>query len=121
MILQKSLGCDLRVIETLSECSWGEQEGEIKGQWLDDWKAGERSPDGAEPYDQFIRRALGGINDALEQPGPVLIVSHGGVYLAVQKHAALDPAFDIPNAIPVRHDPPRDDFPWWTATDLGTR
>jgi probable phosphoglycerate mutase len=116
VLLQTSLGCKLEVIDELAECSWGSREGEVKGQWFEDWKAGNKIPDGAEPYEQFLERALRGINKSLERPGPVLIVSHGGVYWSVQKYAALGSEFDIANAIPVRHDPPRRDYPWWTAT-----
>jgi probable phosphoglycerate mutase len=117
-LLQVSLGCGLKVLDDLAECCWGEREGQVKGQWFEDWKLGRRTPDGAEPYARFLVRALRGINTALKQPGPVLIVSHGGVYWTVQKHAVLDSEFDIPNAVPVRHDPPKPDYPWWTATVL---
>ena len=116
--LRESLGCELRVVDELAECAWGDREGDIKGQWFEDWKSGEASPRGAETYEGFLKRALEGINRCLEEPGPVLIVSHGGVYWAVQKYAALGPELDIPNAIPVRHDPPTSSFPWWTATVL---
>lgn len=117
-LLQTSLGCRLEVLDDLAECCWGEREGQVKGQWFEEWKLGRRTPDGAEPYARFLARALRGINTALQQPGPVLIVSHGGVYWTVQKHAALDSEFDISNAVPVRHDPPNPDYPWWTVTVL---
>jgi len=117
-LVQASLGCHMEVLDELAECCWGEREGQAKGQWIEDWKAGHSSPDGAEPYEHFLERASRGINKALEQPGPVLIVSHGGVYWSVQKHAALGSEFDIPNAVPIRHDPPRPEYPWWTATVL---
>jgi probable phosphoglycerate mutase len=108
------------VIDDLAECSWGSREGEVKGQWFEDWKAGNKNPDGAESYEQFLQRALRGINKSLERPGPVLIVSHGGVYWSVQKYASLGSELDIANAIPIRHDPPRREYPWWTATILKT-
>jgi probable phosphoglycerate mutase len=120
VLLQTSLGCSLEVIDDLAECSWGSREGEAKGQWFEDWKAGNKNPDGAEPYEQFLERALRGINKSLERPGPVLIVSHGGVYWSVQKYASLGSELDIANAIPIRHDPPRREYPWWTATILKT-
>ncbi len=118
-ILQGTLGCALEVIDELKECSWGVREGQVKEQWFDDWKFGCAVPQGAESYESFLRRALLGLNIALRRPGPVLLVSHGGIYWAVQKYAALGDELDIPNAVPVRHDPPRPDFPWWTATILG--
>lgn len=117
-LLQATVACRLTVLNDLAECSWGEREGQVKGQWFADWQAGRSTPQGAEPYERFLERALSGVNAALEQPGPVLIVSHGGVYRAVQKHAALESEADLANAVPIRHDPPRPDFPWWTATRL---
>lgn len=119
-ILQEALGCALEVIEDLRECSWGDCEGGSKGAWFQDWKLGVSNPPGAEPYAVFLKRALSGLNSALAYPGPVLIVAHGGVYWSVQKHAALGAEFDLPNAAPVRHEPPKDDFPWWQAVELET-
>ncbi len=117
-ILQEALGCPLEVIEELRECSWGDCEGGSKGEWFKDWKQGVANPPGAEPYARFLKRALSGLNLSLDRPGPVLIVAHGGVYWSVQKYAALGAEFDLPNATPVRHDPPREAFPWWQATEL---
>ena len=57
-------------------------------------------------YDDFIQRALRGINQALAYPGPVLIVSHGVVYRAIKQYAGLDPHYALPNCRVVRHDPP---------------
>ena len=65
-----------------------------------------------------MTRALAGLNAALRHPGPVLIVGHGGVYWAVQRHGRLDADSDIPNCVPVRYDPPVDGFPGWTATPI---
>lgn len=117
-IIQAVCGCELVVVEDLIECSWGEREGDVKDQWFLDWKAGRSNPVGAEPYAPFLERALRGINSALEHVGPVLIVSHGGVYWAVQKFAHLGEEFDIPNAIPVLHEPPESDSGKWRASIL---
>ncbi len=117
-ILQEALGCSLEVIEELRECSWGVCEGGSKGDWFQDWKSSLSNPVGAEPYEALLKRALRGLNKALAYPGPVLIVAHGGVYWSVQKHAALGAEFDLPNAVPVRHEPPREGFPWWQASEL---
>ena len=124
MLLQNAIGCRLKVIDELVECAWGDGEGQVKGQWFADWKAGLSHPQGAERYEEFIGRALCGINKALEQPGPVLIVSHGGVYWSIQENAGLGLESDIPNAVPVRHDPPRTGFTrsdnsQWMTTVLG--
>ncbi len=117
-ILSDDHDCPLEIVTDLRECSWGMAEGTAKGAWFEDWKRGRDNPAGAESYDYFLRRALKGLNRALAFPGPVLIVAHGGIYWSVQKHAALGAEFDLPNAAPIRHDPPRDGFPWWEATAL---
>lgn len=117
-IIRETLNCPLEVVEDLRECSWGDCEGGSKGAWFQDWKSGTSNPPGAEPYGLFLERALSGLNTALCHPGPVLIVAHGGVYWSVQKYAALGAEFDLPNATPVRHEPPRDGFPWWQAIEL---
>lgn len=41
--------------------------------------------EGAETYEGFRERARNGINKALELPGPVLIVAHGGIYQTLQQ------------------------------------
>jgi len=105
----------LIVIDGLKECGFGVREGEPRGDWFTAWRRGD-TPAGAEPYDGFIARALAGVNQALAQPGPVLIVAHAGVYWAVQRHARLDPGALLPNACPVRHDPPSAAVPGWIAS-----
>ena len=117
-ILQNQTGFRLEVIDELTECGWGECEGHVKGDWFQSWKSGQATPKGAEPYARFLERAVRGINSALTRPGPVLIVAHGGVYWAIQKFAALGVEFDLPNAVPVRHAPPRTDFPWWETKTI---
>lgn len=114
-IVNRTLGRPLVVFDELKECGFGVCEGLPRGSWLADWRRG-ITPEGAEPYDFFMARALVGINKALAQPGPVLIVAHAGVYWAIQRHGALDPAAQLPNACPVRHDPPSAEIPGWTVT-----
>jgi len=82
-------GGRVSVLEDLIECSWGVREGETKGGWFEKWKRGIETPDGAEPYEEFLSRAVRAINQALDKPGPVLIVAHGGIYWAVQLHRIL--------------------------------
>jgi broad specificity phosphatase PhoE len=83
-IINKTLNCPMIEIDALKECCWGTFEGELKqnSNHLEEWIVG-NSPKGAEDYKSFIRRALNGINEALKYPVP-LIVSHGGVYWAIQ-------------------------------------
>lgn len=111
-------GHRITVLDGLAECCWGAAEGTVRGQWFVDWKAGRHLPPGAESYGAFLARATAAVNAALALPGPVLIVAHGGVYWSVQHHGRLDVAFDLPNARPVHHRPPRRQHPWWEATVL---
>jgi probable phosphoglycerate mutase len=105
----------LVVIDALKECGYGVAEGQVRGTWFKGWRDG--GPlQGAEPYEAFLARALGGLNQALAEPGPVLIVSHAGVYWSVLRHTRLDPKTLLPNGCPVRHDPPTATVPGWLTT-----
>ncbi len=114
-IVNQTLQRPLVVIDALKECGYGVREGQARGDWIRAWRRGE-TPEGAEPYEAFIARALAGLNEALAQPGPVLIVSHAGIYWAIQKYARLDPRIHLENGQPVRHDPPTPDVPGWCTT-----
>lgn len=119
-IVNLRLGLSIVEIDALIECNWGVGEGQPQGDWYTMWRDGGHL-EGAEPYADFIERALGGINEALTHPGPVLIAGHGGVYRAVKTYAQLDIDFKLANSIPVRHDPPSDAYPWWKATMIETK
>lgn len=99
-IIGTYISASLIEVPELIECSWGENEGKIKGQWTDDWIAGSDIP-GAEKYSEFLLRAVSAINHATREPGPVLIVSHGGIFWAVQQFGKLGNKMDLPNAVPV--------------------
>jgi len=113
-IVNQTLKRPLVVIDALKECSYGPYEGQARGDWFKAWRYGE-TPEGAESFEGFMVRALVGLNQALAHPGPVLIVSHAGVYWAIQRHARLERTF-LENCCPVRHDPPRADAAGWTTT-----
>lgn len=118
-IVNRRLRRPLVVIEELKECGFGVHEGGLVGDWWQDWRAGRATPEGAEPYEAFLARALAAVNRALAHPGPVLIVGHGGVYWSVQRHGGLDDAATLANGVPVRHRPPTADLPGWRAEVLG--
>ena len=106
------------VIEALRECGFGCQEGQLVGDWWQDWRSGLMTPAGAEAYGAFLDRALVAVNEALAHPGPVLIVGHGGVYWAVQRHGGLDMSATLANATPVWHRPPLSPARDWQAEQL---
>ena len=116
-ILNETIQGEIQIVDNLKECCWGVGEGQIKGRWYDKWRRGGDLA-GAEPYSAFIERALNGINQALVAPGPVLIVAHGGIYWAIQHYADLVIDGDLPNCVPVRHDPPDRLSPRWVARAL---
>ncbi len=119
-ILGAALGCPLIEIKELAECGWGVREGQLKGAWVDEWMAGS-TPSGAETFENFLQRALAGLNRALACAGPVLIVAHGGVYWAVQKYAGLG-AFSAPaNCMPLLHLPPATGQGAWTVARVGAQ
>ena len=105
----------------LIECSWGVCEGEVKGAWFEKWKRGVELPKGAEPYEEFLSRAVGAINQALTNPGPILIVAHGGIYWAVQMYALGNMDYDLKNATIVKHTPPSKQHPWWSTHLISRR
>jgi broad specificity phosphatase PhoE len=110
-IINSVVGGKLLEIPDLIECSLGGYEGEVKGKWLDDWTAGLSIP-GAESYQGFIHRACAGVNEALGHESPILIVSHGGVFWAIQKFAGLQ-HFNLENGSPVYLRPPvKPGFSW---------
>jgi probable phosphoglycerate mutase len=96
---------EIQVIDELKEACC-EMEGKIKqsSDWVNLWRNG--SPiNGAEEYTDFRKRVAKGLQKAMMYPGPVLIVSHGGVYWAIQEMLNLV-VRDLPNATPVYHRPP---------------
>ena len=113
-IVNQTLQRPLVVIDELKECGYGVCEGQARGDWFKAWRRGE-TPEGAESFEAFMARALAGLNKALSHAGPVLIVSHAGVYWAIQRYARLERTF-LENGCPVRHDPPSADVPGWITT-----
>lgn len=116
-IIAAQIHVPIVVIDGLKECGFGVQEGSVKGVWYEAWRRG-ITPEGAECFGAFLDRALDGLNQALDRPGPVLIVSHGGVYWAIEKFAGIERGGDIPNGVPLRHDPPRVPLLPWHAEAL---
>ena len=117
-IVNEALGLAIATLDSLKESGFGACEGELTGPWHSDWQNG-ITPEGAEPYDSFVIRSIEAINTALDHPGPVLIVGHGGVYRSMVRHAGVGLTERLPNCVPVRHAPPQDGNGAWTVTELG--
>lgn len=104
-IINEALDCPLVIIDKLQECNFGEAEGtRITGQSYDDIIRSAESY-GGEPFEDFANRVIAGINQALTHPGPVLVVSHGGVFHALRSRSRIELNGDMPNCIPVYLSP----------------
>lgn len=117
-IVAEAIECRIELIDDLRECGFGAREGDLMGPWFEAWQAGRGTPEGGEPYREFLARAMRGICRALEAEGPVLIVAHGAVYWAIRDHARFDPSMRIGNCQPIRHDPPGPERAGWAHSLL---
>jgi len=115
-IVNRGLDAPMVAIDDLRECGFGAMEGEPMGPWFQEWLKGDRVIPGAEPVHLFLTRALAGINAALELPGPVLIVAHGGLYRSIRRAAGFTDVGPIANAHPIRLHPPEERRPWRAAS-----
>ncbi len=115
LIVNEALRARLVVIDELRECCFGVWEGEIRDGWYEDWRYRSVTPEGAETYEAFTKRALKAVNESLLNKAPVLIVGHGGVYWLVRERTSGTEG-TIPNAVPIRHDPPNGEGSAWTTT-----
>lgn len=121
-LIKLTLKCPMIEIDMLKECGWGVLEGQLKenGKHLKKWLLGE-VPEGAEEYQAFIKRAIVGINEALQYPAP-LIVSHGGIYWGIQEAMGKKHMINstgIQNGIPYYHKPPDNDNSLWSIEPIG--
>jgi len=117
-IVNEILGCPLVIIDELRECHFGDREGELVAD--EPFKDLVRNAEnwGGETYENFLERAIAGINQALSHPGPVLIICHGGVYCSMKIATRLENDDGLRNGIPVRFDPPAGDDRAWVAKSV---
>jgi probable phosphoglycerate mutase len=95
-------------VAELREVSFGVQEGKEMGDWFHAWNAGSFTPEGAEPFAELRRRAVIGLNTALQADAPVLIVAHGAVFRALRAEMGLDSTIRMKNAEPTFCQPVAD-------------
>ena len=109
----------VHIIENLKECGWGIMEGQDKNDrtLLEEWY-NDKEIQGAESFSAFTHRIKKGLTSALELPGPVLIVSHGGVYRAIQEVLLLPPVA-LSNCSAICHTPPSQPLAPWKRWELG--
>lgn len=116
-ILNQALQCPMVPIEELKEFNLGKFAGKIIGDWFDEWMDGGLIPDG-EPFKEFVERSLKGVNQALAEKGPVLIVAHGGTYWAIQRAIQLMDLPDLPNCLLANFSPPKSLKENWSCSQF---
>ena len=113
-IINQEHGCQIIEHDGLMECNFGSHEGRPIPKWLHDWLDGNADivPPDVETFEHFLNRTLAAINAALENPGPVLVVAHGGVFIPVRMN--LDPQRQtyLPNCQPVHCMAPANGNGW---------
>jgi len=119
-IINEALQCPIIEIAGLKECNFGPHEGTENYDWLANWLSGDDSttPADVEPFTDFVSRGCNAINQALEHPGPVLIVAHGGMYIPINKVLPENQKRQLLNGQPLRHDPPQAPHKNWQVTHL---
>ncbi|WP_237216366.1 histidine phosphatase family protein [Falsiroseomonas oryziterrae] len=112
-IVAEPLGLPVALDPDLAEVNFGEQEGQVMGDWYDDWIAGTYTPAGAETFQELLDRAVAAVNRALAQPAPVLVVAHGALFRALRLALGHEPNVRTPNALPLHITPPPDGEAAW--------
>lgn len=119
-IIAESLGKSVTVIDEFKNACYGSIEGKLKVEHhtaYSGWKTGYMI-EGAECYPCFMHRVYKGLNKALQYPGPVLIIAHGGVHWPLQDTLNLD-SCTVPNATPLAHVPPTQHNQTWVIDPVG--
>lgn len=114
-IVNRSLGLSIVRHSGLMERAFGEAEGQP-------WRAGfvdAELGDGSETIPAFFERILIALSETLTRyPGPLLIVSHGGVYRAFANVLCGIQDARAPNSVPFRFDPPEEHSSRWRITPV---
>jgi broad specificity phosphatase PhoE len=106
------------IFDEFKEGSWGVFEGKNTGCeiFLQHWMSGNEI-EGAEHRADFLNRVRQGLVKALSGPEIVLIVSHGGVYGAIQETLGL-PLCDLENCTPMLCNPMGQSVDGWDVQVL---
>lgn len=111
-IVNHRLQLPLTLFDDLLEVDVGPLQGTSDPDWMAHWHAGEAMA-GVESFVAFCRRIARGFTEALQLEQPVLIVSQGGVFSAVEKLIGRAEGTDIPNAVLTRFEPPSPERNQW--------
>lgn len=114
-IVNKNLQLPLNIAPELCEHRLGNLEGMApRAQKTHE----ELDTSGAELLEDFQQRILLGLKKALDLPGPVLIVSHGGVYMKLAQKLSWPSIGILPNSYPLIHAPPSEYQDSWRVSFL---
>jgi len=117
-IVNENSNREIFEFDELRECRFGIYEGKpSNGSWREEWVKGGVLPDG-ESYQEYLDRALSGLNKALSKPGPVLVVAHGGTFWTIQRHALKEDAVRIPNCVLFQLEPPSASYGHWAVQQI---
>ena len=112
-LVNEVLGLPMVEVADLREANFGAWEGtqvdRSPGGHYDLWIKGGTTPEGGEPFVDFVARSLAAINfcleDAASKGAIPLIVAHGGVYWAVRHALELPYGGPLRNGHPILHRP----------------
>ncbi len=85
----------------LREVVFGGMEGKPLMPWFPEWMEGRYTPAGAETFAALTVRTAGAMARVLVEPGPVLVVAHGGIFRALRDLMGLAKEGLTPNAVPL--------------------
>jgi len=104
-IVNESLHLPIRYEPQIREVVFGGMEGKPLSPWFQGWMDGSFTPPGAESFAELTTRIEAALQQILSQPGPVLIVAHGGVFRAVRALMGITREGLTPNGQPLYCEP----------------
>lgn len=118
-LIAEELALPCHEISSLSQCNWGEMQGQPRGDesWRMAWRRGDIEIAGAESFEAFCHRVQAGVNQALMHGVPVLIVAHGATFAAIQRALHLDDR-EMQNCLPLSYLPPMMADGKWQMAEL---
>jgi len=104
-LVARALGLRVEVLDGLREAHFGSHEGLPMAGWFSRWVDGSFTPEGGEPFGDLTDRAVAAFGEALERPGPVLVVAHGALWRGIRGVFGMDPDVRTRNGVPILAEP----------------
>ena len=117
-IVARRLGLAVQIEPLLQEVSFGAREGDMLGEWYEEWLRAEITPAGGESFHELCARASQAIAPHLVPGRLTLFVAHGALFRAVR--ALIGQPIDrrLPNGVPFECKPHDRD---WTVEVVVSR